>query len=97
MRNDLKDALHTYRRDGAAAAITTVILTPLFHYAATVTWLEAIGLAVAPLGIMLGVKLFIEGWFGPAADLDTDDAELVDVRVDRRGRLHGSWRRRPQE
>ena len=95
MRNDLNEALHAYRRDLLAAAITTVVLAPMIHFAGDLTWLVAIAAALAPIVMMLGVKLAIEGWVGPA-ELDTD-AELVDVHVDRRGRIHGSWRKRPQE
>jgi hypothetical protein len=51
--------------------------------------------AIAPVCMMLGIKLLIEGWLGPA-ELATDDAVLVDVHVDRRGRFHGAWRR-PQQ
>jgi hypothetical protein len=47
--------------------------------------------------MMLAAKLAMEGWIGAAEELHADDAELVDVRVDQQGHLHGSWRRRPQE
>ena len=95
MRNDLKDALHEHRRDAIAITITVGILAPMIHHVAALTWPEALGVVLAPLGMMLGVKLAIDGWFGPA-ELDTDEAELVNVHVDRRGRLHGSWRPRPK-
>ena len=95
MRNDLKDALHEYRRDAIATSITVGILSPMIHQVTAFTWPEAIGVVLAPLGVMLGVKLVIDGWFGPA-ELDPVEAELVDVHVDRRGRLHGSWRPRPK-
>lgn len=96
MRNGLREALHTFRRDLVAAAVTVALLALLTHYIGDFSWVEALLAAVAPLSMMLDVKLTIEGWCGPA-ELDPNDAELVDVHVDRRGRLHGSWRRRPQQ
>ncbi len=96
MRNKLQEAWYKSRSAWLATVMTIALLAPTVHHFDLLTWPQAIAIVAGPLFMIHSFKRAIEDW-ARTAELDTDDAELVDVHIDRRGRLRGSWRQRPHE